>query len=167
MYRCRLISQYDLWTRDRYGGPMAKLQIGRREGGPRRQMMIEYSVLVIGSSSQTTSIVHAFQAAGLRAWSERTGDVALDHLSLRWADALVVVDTTDDIETQRLRALAEFLGPSLLATTAPPDDALLASLLERGFDAVVPWPSSLEVMVARVRRMLEPGAGSVRRALAS
>ncbi len=116
--------------------------------------MSDHSVLVIGPSGQTTRVVSALKAAGLAAWSDGVDRAQLDRSSFEWADALVVIDPTERIETQHLRLVTEFDGPSVLATPAAIDAEPLSQLLEGSFDAVVQWPSSVEVIVARVRRML-------------
>ena len=116
--------------------------------------MSDHSVLVIGPSGQTTRVVSALKAAGLAAWSDDIDRALLDPSSFEWADALVVIDLTKRIETQHLGPLTEFYGPSLLATPSAIDGEPLSRLIDCGFDAVVQWPSSVEVIVARVRRML-------------
>ncbi len=116
--------------------------------------MSDHSVLVIGPSGQTTRVVSALKAAGLAAWSDGVDRALRDPSSFEWANALVVIDLTEQIETQHLRPVTEFDGPSVLATPAAIDAERLSQLIERGFDVVVQWPSSVEVIVARMRRML-------------
>ena len=115
--------------------------------------MTDGIVLVLGSADEVEPVVAELRASGVRAWSDSIGRASADFLSLDWADALIVIDSSEHLECRHRRPLVEFRGPTVVAVpsaTAP----MVVDLLGLGFDAVMDWPTSVEEMGARVRRLL-------------
>lgn len=123
------------------------------------------NVMVIGAERESTRVVQALRARGMAAWSDRLGRAALDIVSFDWADALVVIDTTPHVESRHVRPVIEFPGATLLASPAPLDPEERAELLDRGFDAVVGWPSPLPVLTSYVDRFIARTAAGTQRRL--
>ena len=111
-------------------------------------------VLVVGSAEETGPLVGRLRSCGLHAWSGRSGRAASDFVSLDWADALVVIDRSEQMECRHRRLFLDFRGPSLVAVPAPVAPAATVELLGGGFDMVVGWPIALDELAARVRRLV-------------
>jgi hypothetical protein len=120
----------------------------------RKVIVRDANVLVIGASDACNAVVSSLRSRGINAWSDRIGRAAADFISMDWADALVVIDSSEHVESQHLLPLVGFRNASILAASAPLDSDGLARLLERGFDAVLSWPCSTELVAAMVARML-------------
>jgi hypothetical protein len=115
------------------------------------------AILILGTPTQTAALSDAFDAYALQAWTDEPARAFADNASLDWADALVVVDTTDDLAYARHHALDTFEGPRLLVTSAPLSYRQIDALMATGYDAVVHWPSSPEVLAARAARLVRAG----------
>jgi hypothetical protein len=115
------------------------------------------AILVLGAAAQTAPISDAFRRYDVQTWTDEPERAFSDHASLGWADALVVVDTTDDLAYARHHALDTFEGPRLLVTSAPLSYRQIDALMATGYDAVVHWPSSPEVLAARAARLVRAG----------
>ena len=111
--------------------------------------------LVLGPSESAASVVTELRARGIDAWSDRLGRVAPDAASFAWADALVVIDPTPQLESEHLLPITEFAGPTLLAAPSARESGESERLLGRGFDFVYGWPVSSELIAALVDRALQ------------
>ena len=120
-------------------------------------------VMVIAPSSDAAPVISALRDRGLEAWCDRIGRVALDFVSFDWADALVVIDRTPQLETEHVRPVVEFPGVKILCTPMLLDSERRAALIERGFDAVTEWPASPNLVAAMATRFLARGAVQVDR----
>lgn len=116
--------------------------------------------LVLGPPEATAGIVTELRARRIEAWSDRLGRVAPDAASFAWADALIVIDPTPQLEVEHVLPVTEFAGPTLLATPGARTEGEVERLLERGFDFVHGWPESAPLIAALIhrslRRVLEP-----------
>lgn len=112
-------------------------------------------VLVLGPPEASSRIVAELRARGIEAWSDRLGRVAPDAASFAWADALVVIDPTPQLESEHLLPVTEFAGPTLLAAPGARVDGEIERLLDRGFDFVCGWPESSAVLAALIDRALQ------------
>ncbi len=116
--------------------------------------------LVLGPPEASSRVVTELRTRGIEAWSDRLGRVAPDAASFAWADALVVIDPTPQLESQHLLPVTEFAGPTLLAAPTARGAGQLERLLDRGFDFVHGWPEPPELIAALIdralRRALEP-----------
>ena len=127
------------------------------------RLVREPTILVLGPAVQTTPIIRALRERGLHAWTDEVSRAVNDAASLEWADAIVVIDTTAELDSAGEERLREFQGPKLLAASAPLSESRIAALMDDGFDVVVPWPSPPEVVAARIARLarVEPASGVV------
>jgi hypothetical protein len=112
------------------------------------------AILILGTPAQTAAVSDAFDSYAVQTWTDEPERAFTDNASLSWADALVVVDTTDDLAHGRSTALESFAGPRILATSAPLSYPQIDALMDSGFDAVIGWPSSAEVLAARAARLV-------------
>lgn len=115
------------------------------------------TILILGTPTQTSALSSAFDAYAVQTWTDEPERAFTDNASLGWADALVVVDTTDDLAHGRAPELATFAGPRILATSAPLSYPQIDALMEDGYDAVIGWPSSADVLAARAARLVRAG----------
>ena len=115
------------------------------------------TILILGTPTQTAALADAFDAYAIQTWTDEPERALTDNASLGWADALVVVDTTDDLAHGRAPELETFIGPRILATSAPLSYRQIDALMEDGYDAVISWPSSAEVLAARAARLVRAG----------
>lgn len=115
------------------------------------------TILILGTPTQTTALSGAFDAYAVQTWTDEPERAFTDNASLGWADALVVVDTTDDLSHGRAAELASFAGPRILATSAPLSYPQIDALMDDGYDAVIAWPSSADVLAARAARLVRAG----------
>jgi len=111
-------------------------------------------VLVVGRPAHARPVVEALRARGLLAWASDAPRVARDAASLEWADGVVMIDTAAEVDGRGLRLLRKARGASLLATSAPLGGQQRLEILESGVDVVEAWPTSPEVIAARVARLL-------------
>jgi DNA-binding response OmpR family regulator len=114
------------------------------------------TVLVIGADDATRPLAAALRMAGFAAWRDRLGRVAGDLVSFEWADAVVIADPTEHVESQHLRLVTGFDGPKILVTAAAIASRDQSRLLDRGFDAVLAQPCHEELLIARLRSLLRP-----------
>lgn len=114
-------------------------------------------LLVIGPDSETADIVSALRARGVSAWADRIGRVAPDFVSFDWADGLLVIDPTPQVECRNVRPISEFRGVRLFASPSL-SPVQRAALLDDGFDAVLDWPAPAELVAARACRLLSRAA---------
>jgi hypothetical protein len=112
------------------------------------------TVLVAGPKDESQRLVAELRELGVDCWADRMDRVAADLVSLEWADALVVLDPSSEMQISHRRSLLDFRGPSLLVLPAPVPASTVSKFLDRGFDQVVPWSCSLSELVARVRRLI-------------
>lgn len=119
------------------------------------------AILVLGPVVQTRPIIRALREPGLHAWTDEVSRAVNDAASLEWADAIVVIDTSTELDSAGEERLREFQGPKLLAASAPLSESRIAALMDDGFDVVIPWPSPPEVVAARIARLVrvEPASG--------
>ena len=111
--------------------------------------------LVLGPPEATARIVAELRTRRIEAWSDRLGRVAPDGASFAWADALVVIDPTPQLEAEHVLPVTEFHGPTLLAAPSARTPGEVERLLERGFDFVHGWPESAALIAALVDRSLQ------------
>ncbi len=103
---------------------------------------------------QTAAIAEALHEYDAQTWSDEPAGAFEDDASLAWADALVVVDTTQDLVLGRDPAIRMFDGPRLLVTSVPLSYPQIESLMGEGYDAVLSWPASAQVVAARAARLV-------------
>lgn len=103
---------------------------------------------------QTAAIAEALREYDAQTWSDEPARAFEDSASLGWADALVVVDTTNDLTVGRGPAIRSFDGPRLLVTSVPLSYPQIESLMAEGYDAVLSWPASAQVVAARAARLV-------------
>ncbi|MDA0351694.1 MAG: hypothetical protein O3A10_05745 [Chloroflexi bacterium] len=115
------------------------------------------AILILGAPAQTAALAEAFGAYAVQTWTDEPERAFTDNASLGWADALVVVDTTDNLAHGRSSELRDFDGPRILATSAPLSYPQIDALMHDGFDAVIAWPSSADVLAARAARLVRAG----------
>jgi hypothetical protein len=115
------------------------------------------AILLLGTPTQTAPLSDAFGDYAVQTWTDEPERALSDNASLAWADALVVVDTTNDLSHARSPEINAFEGPRILATSAPLSYRQIDALMNDGYDAVVPWPSSAEVLAARAARLVRAG----------
>ncbi len=115
------------------------------------------TILILGTPTQTAALPGAFDAYAVQTWTDEPERAFTDNASLGWADALVVVDTTDDLAHGRAAELTAFTGPRILATSAPLSYPQIDALMNDGYDAVIAWPSSADVLAARAARLVRAG----------
>jgi len=115
------------------------------------------SILVLGSPTQTAGLSEALREYDAQSWTDEPANALSDGASLGWADALVVVDTTADLSVGRDPALRSFNGPRLLVTSVPLSYPQITTLMNEGYDAVVSWPASPQVVAARAARLVRAG----------
>jgi len=115
------------------------------------------TILILGTPTQTAALSAAFGGYAVQTWTDEPERAFSDNASLGWADALVVVDTTDDLSHGRAAELEAFDGPRILATSAPLSYPQIEALMNDGYDAVVTWPSNADVLAARAARLVRAG----------
>ena len=115
------------------------------------------AILILGTPAQTAPVSEAFNAYAVQTWTDQPESAFTDNASLGWADALVVIDTTDDLAHGRAAEIEAFAGPRILATSAPLSYSQIDALMNDGYDAVIGWPSSVEVLAARAARLVRAG----------
>ena len=120
-------------------------------------MMYGSAILVLGASAQTAAIADALREYDAQTWSDEPSSAFEDGASLSWADALVVVDTTTELTVGREGAIRAFDGPRLLVTSVPLSYPQIESLMAEGYDAVLSWPASAQVVAARAARLVRAG----------
>ena len=110
---------------------------------------------------QTQPFIRAWPGPGLHAGTDHVSRDVNEAASLEWADAIVVIDTSTELDSAGEERLREFQGPKLLAASAPLSESRIAALMDDGFDVVIPWPSPPEVVAARIARLVrvEPASG--------
>lgn len=106
---------------------------------------------------QTAAIAEALREYDAQTWSDEPASAFEDSASLAWADALVVVDTTEELTVGRASAIRAFDGPRLLVTSVPLSYPQIESLMSEGYDAVLSWPGSALVVAARAARLVRAG----------
>lgn len=111
------------------------------------------TVLVAGPPEESTNLVLELRRLGVDCWADRVDRVSADAVSLDWADALIVIDRTPEVQIRHRRTLLDFAGPSMLILPAPVPETV-CEFLDRGFDYVVPTCCDSAELVARVRRLL-------------
>jgi hypothetical protein len=112
------------------------------------------AILILGTPAQTAPLTEAFGAYAVQTWTDEPERAFTDKASLGWADALVVVDTTDDLSHGRAAEIDAFTGPRILVTPAPLSYSQIDAFMNDGYDAVIGWPSSAEVLAARAARLV-------------
>ncbi len=121
-------------------------------------------VLVLGPERQCGVVAKALARYAVEVWSDEPESMARDRASLGWADAIVLIDAQLPIDAEFGDQLHALSTPKLLTTTEPLSPRDHSELIDAGFDAVLQWPSSLEVLAARVARYVHasPALGSGR-----
>ena len=115
------------------------------------------AILILGTPTQTAALSDAFDAYAVQTWTDEPERAFTDNASMGWADALVVVDTTDDLAHGRAAEVKAFDGPRILATSAPLSYRQIDALMDDGYDAVIGWPYSADVLAARAARLVRAG----------
>jgi hypothetical protein len=115
------------------------------------------AILILGTPTQTAALSDAFDSYAVQTWTDEPERAFADNASLDWADALVVVDTTDTLAHGRALEVRAFDGPRILATSAPLSYSQIDTLMQDGYDAVIGWPSSADVLAARAARLVRAG----------
>ncbi len=115
-------------------------------------------VLVLGPERQCSVVAKALDRYAVEVWTDGPARMARDRASLGWADAIVLIDAQLPIDVEFADQLGEVETPKLITTTAPLSPRDHAELIDAGFDAVLQWPSSLEVLAARVARYVHAPA---------
>ncbi len=115
-------------------------------------------VLVLGPERQCDVVAKALARYAVDVWTDSPERMSRDRASLRWADAIVLIDAQLPIDGRLGEQLREVPTPKLLTTTTPLSPRDHSELIDAGFDAVLQWPSPLEVLAARVARYLHAPA---------
>lgn len=116
--------------------------------------MYEPAILVLGSQPHAAPVLAALERRPVLAWSMEASRARVDPAVFAWADALVVIDTTDSVDAARDARIRAFPGPTLLAAASPLAPTSVAALMEAGFDVVLTWPSPPAVLAARVASLV-------------
>lgn len=111
-------------------------------------------VLILGPERQCGVVAKALSRYALDVWTDNHERMARDRASLRWADAIVLIDVQLPIDAKLTEQFRDIPTPKLLTTTTPLSPRDHSELIDAGFDAVLQWPSPLEVLAARVARYL-------------
>lgn len=119
---------------------------------PGDRFMSTPCVLVLGPERQCDLVAKALARYAVDTWTDSPERMARDRASLRWADAIVLIDAQLPIDVEFGEQLRDLPTPKLLTTTTPLSPRDYSELIDAGFDAVLQWPSSLEVLAARVAR---------------
>ncbi len=109
-------------------------------------------VLILGPERQCGVVAKALARYAVDVWTDSPEQMARDRASLQWADAIVLIDAQLPIDIEFGDQLRELSTPKLLTTTTPLSPRDHSDLIDAGFDAMLQWPSSLEVLAARVAR---------------